>query len=175
MALISLYWFTICSYVTWRDVPSNDTDPSIPSTWLSSQYAWHGTHTLWLAWAMTNNGTGIASVWWWVRVMPIKATLDSSSPENITHAIEAISYAVSQSQVRIISMSFWWPNTNSTLEALIAAYPQKIFVAAAWNENVNTIQYPAASPGVIAVGAVDANDQKASFANYWTWIDIIYS
>jgi cysteine-rich repeat protein len=160
------------SYVAGRDVANNDTDPSIPSTWLSSQYAWHGTHTLWLAWAATNNTVWIASVWWGVRVMPIKATLDSSNPENITHAIEAISYAVSQPQVKIISMSFWWPNTNSTLEALIAAHPEKIFVAAAWNENVNTIQYPAASPWVIAVWAVDANDQKASFSNYWSWIDI---
>jgi cysteine-rich repeat protein len=161
------------TYVAWRDVANNDSDPSIPSSWASSQFAWHGTHTLWLAWASTNNTLWIASIWWWVRVMPIKATFDSSSPENITHAIEAISYAVSQPQVKIISMSFWWPNTNSTLDALIAAHPEKIFVAAAWNDNVNTIQYPAASPGVIAVSAVDLNGQKASFANYGSWIDIV--
>ena len=47
-------------------------------------------------------------------------------------------------------------------------------MAAAGNNNEPTLFYPAAYDGfVIAVGATDPNDQKATFSNYGSWVDLM--
>lgn len=55
---------------------------------------------------------------------------------------------------------------------MITAHPEKIFVAAAGNDNVSTPQYPAAYASVVAVAASNALDDKAPFSNYGSRIDI---
>lgn len=55
---------------------------------------------------------------------------------------------------------------------MINAHPEKIFVAAAGNDNVNTAQYPAAYAAVVSVAATNSFDDKAVFSNYGNWIDI---
>jgi thermitase len=47
-----------------------------------------------------------------------------------------------------------------------------VLVAAAGNDNTTSPLYPAAYEKVIAVGATDNKDQKASFSNYGYWVDI---
>jgi thermitase len=47
-----------------------------------------------------------------------------------------------------------------------------VLVAAAGNDNTDRKLYPAAYEKVIAVGATDNKDQKASFSNYGGWVDI---
>lgn len=47
-----------------------------------------------------------------------------------------------------------------------------VLIAAAGNENTSTLAYPAGYGPVIAVGATDRNDQKASFSNYGDWVDL---
>ena len=47
-----------------------------------------------------------------------------------------------------------------------------IVVAAAGSTASNIKKYPAAYPGVIAVGGTDRNDNRASFSDYGSWIDI---
>lgn len=48
-----------------------------------------------------------------------------------------------------------------------------VLVAAAGNGGIQTMMYPAAYPNVIAVGATDNNDAKASFSTYGaSWVDI---
>src|SRR5690606_2525953 len=48
-----------------------------------------------------------------------------------------------------------------------------IIVAASGNEYSSRISYPAAYDGVIAVGAVDSNRNRASFSNYGTGLDVM--
>ncbi|HLG03760.1 MAG TPA: S8 family serine peptidase, partial [Bacteroidia bacterium] len=48
-----------------------------------------------------------------------------------------------------------------------------ILIAAAGNDATSTPYYPAASNHVIAVGATESNDTKASYSNYGSWIDLM--
>ena len=47
-----------------------------------------------------------------------------------------------------------------------------VLVAAAGNGGSTSMNYPAAYPNVIAVGATDNKDNKASFSTYGTWVDV---
>ncbi|WP_209331175.1 S8 family serine peptidase [Lunatimonas salinarum] len=48
-----------------------------------------------------------------------------------------------------------------------------IVVAASGKHNLNELKYPAAYPKTIAVGATDRNDQKSTFSNYGSGLDIV--
>ena len=59
-------------------------------------------------------------------------------------------------------------------DAVANASLVSVIVAAAGNNNQQTLFYPAAYDDfVIAVGATDANDQKATFSNYGSWVDLM--
>jgi PKD repeat protein len=63
-------------------------------------------------------------------------------------------------------MSFGGSTYSAAIQALIDAYPDIVFMAAAGNDNVTTLMYPAAYNNVICVGSVDANDNRSNFSNY---------
>jgi subtilisin len=67
----------------------------------------------------------------------------------------------------VISMSLGGPADDSYLhDMIIQAYNAGIvIVAASGNEGASSPSYPAAYPEVIAVGAIDSNDQIASWSN----------
>ncbi len=71
-------------------------------------------------------------------------------------------------------MSLGGYSASSTVEAAVnyAWDKEAVLVAAAGNDNTTDMSYPAAYENVIAVGATDNNDQKASFSNYGDWVDI---
>ena len=80
---------------------------------------------------------------------------------------EGINWGVQQ-KVDVISMSlgggFASPSERKAVSAALAA--NITIVAASGNDGTASVSYPAALPGVIAVGAVDINKQKASFSQY---------
>lgn len=147
------------------DVGSNDNNPNPPS----SSYA-HGTHVTGCASPATNNGTGVAGIGFSCKIMAVKATTSSSS---ITNGYDGIVYAV-VSGADVINMSWGGTGSSTTAQNIINwAYGQGVvLVAAAGNNNSNTMFYPAGYTNVIAVAATNSNDTKASFSNYGTWVDI---
>lgn len=92
------------------------------------------------------------------------------SPESI---IDGINWAVEKG-VNIISMSFGFYGDqvgqeylNRLEEACNNAYNSGVLlIAACGNDDLPIVMYPAAFDSVIAVGAVDKNDNKAWFSNY---------
>jgi len=58
---------------------------------------------------------------------------------------------------------------NVIQQAIAAGIP---VYAAAGNQPVTTPTYPAASPGVISVTALQQQGQLASYANYGSWVDL---
>ena len=48
-----------------------------------------------------------------------------------------------------------------------------VIVAAAGNDNGGPVDYPAAYPGVIAVGATDSSDARCSFSNTGAALDLV--
>ncbi len=130
----------------------------------------HGTHTAGTIAAAKNN-MGVIGVAPKVKIMPLRF-LGPQGEGSTQGAIQAINYAVKMG-AKVISAS-WGGGAYSAYLAQAIQNAQAagvVFVAAAGNEGRNLYYsptYPATYPGVISVGATDANDQMASFSNYGT-------
>ena len=74
----------------------------------------------------------------------------------------------------VISMSLGGSSKSRTLENAVnyAWNKNAVLVAAAGNSNNPSKTYPGAYTNVIAVTATDANDRKASFSSYGSWVDV---
>ena len=161
-------------FVPGYDVADGDSDPNPPVALASNQSFSHGTHCAGIAAASTDNGTGISGMGFNLKVMPIKATLDSETGPAVTHAYDGVEYAIDQ-EVDVISLSWGGSGYSQTYQALFNdAFDAGItVVAAAGNDDTNIAMYPASYDNVISVGASDANDLKASFSNYGSTIDVM--
>jgi len=86
---------------------------------------------------------------------------------------EAIFKAVDQG-ARVINMSLGSPGDSAVVrEAVVYALSKNIaLVAAAGNDSVNRVNYPAAYDGVIAVASVDASRQQLYFSNRGPQVDV---
>ena len=106
------------------------------------------------------------------RIIPLKAfdANGSATEWNVVHAI----YDAVAMGADVISMSFSSTTPSKTMTTAIqyAASNGVVLIGAAGNDNSDAPAYPAASEGVVAVSALDLNDQKASFSNYGTYIDL---
>ena len=136
----------------------------------------HGTHCAGIVAATTGNGVGMAGVAWNSRIMALRAgykTKDGGGSLATTDWAAALHYAADNG-ADVISMSFGSDASSSTGRAAIEYALSKgcVLVAAAGNDGVSTLHYPAAYDGVIAVAASDVDDNRASFSNYGPWVDI---
>lgn len=134
----------------------------------------HGTHVAGIVGATTNNGEGVAAMGWGVTVMPIRA-LDAGGNGGTYEVSEAIRYAADNgAQVINLSLGAYAGAPELASAVSYAQDAGALVVAAGGNHNrTDPLQfYPAAYPGVIGVAATDDTDQKASFSNYGSWIDI---
>jgi subtilisin family serine protease len=135
----------------------------------------HGTHCAGIASAVTDNNTGVAGATWNCKIMALRAGYkdtrgDGVLPDSDTAA--ALHYAADNG-AHVISMS-WGGDGSSTLSSAIdyAYNAGCVLVAAAGNDDDDLREYPAAYFGVIAVAASGKNDDRVSFSNYGSWVDI---
>ena len=149
-----------------RDVADNDNDASPPAYYSPQTSVWsHGTHCAGLAAADTNNEIGIASLGGNAEIIAVKGTPDSADGNSVYNLYAGIQWAC-ENGANVVSMSYGSANQSEAIQNLINNYPDVIFIAAAGNDNVSTIFYPAGYQNVIGVGSVDGNDLKSSFSNY---------
>ena len=150
------------------DFVSNDQDPSPDST---GSYLSHGTHVAGIIGGVMNNGIGIAGTAQ-IKIMAVKACSGDGSctPSAVANGI---SWAVANG-ADIISMSLRWTTPVSDIESAVNdAWSQgKIVVAASGNDN-GPVGYPAKYTNVIAVGAIDSSNNRASFSNYGPELDLV--
>lgn len=148
-----------------RDVALGNNNPAPPNT----QYS-HGTHVAGIVSAASNNGIGVASIGYTIKLIPVKAT---NQPTAITHGYEGVTWSANNG-ARVINMS--WGGTfggQTGANVINSAFNQGItLVAAAGNDNTQTSFYPAAFTNCIAVASTSNTDAKSSFSNYGTWVDI---
>jgi len=141
-------------------------------TWVPNQFIYHGTHIAGVVGAVINNAIGIAGVAQ-VKLMAVKVMNDSGEGTDATVA-EGIVYAVNNG-ADIITMSLGVDSPTMVLSNAIgfARNNNVVCIAAAGNDGSYGISYPAAYPSVIAVGASDQLDHRASFSNYGPGLDIM--
>jgi subtilisin family serine protease len=134
-------------------------------------YTMHGTGTLGTAVAVTNNGKGVASPGWSCRGMAVN-TAAGENTINSAYAIQAIQYAANNG-ARVISLSFGGTGFDPYTGSLAYARAKGcLCFGGAGNDNVSSLFYPAADANAIAVAASDQSDNKSSYSNYGTWIEL---
>jgi PKD repeat protein len=155
------------------DVADNDNNPNPPLAFATSSVYTHGTHCAGIAAGHTDNGTGIASIGFGIKIIPVKCNNDATPGPTLPAAYDGITYAITL-QPEVMSLSWGGPGYSATAQTLIdLAYANDIVVvAAAGNSNVATPMYPASYNHVISVAATGPGDVKASFSNFGPTIDI---
>jgi len=154
------------SYVNY-DFVNNDDDPMDDNG--------HGTHCAGIIGATMNNDLGIAGVSQsftdYIKVLDGGgAGYTSTVAKGIVHA------AKSPNTVDIISMSLGGYGISVLVHAACDyAYYIKgvLLVAAAGNDGLRRVGYPARFESVIAVGAVDENLKLCSWSNYGPDVDLV--
>jgi thermitase len=132
----------------------------------------HGTHVAGIAAAAGNNAIGGAGVAPGARILPVKVLAQDGSGSTST-VVEGIRYAVAAG-ARVINLSLGsafdsWALREAVQEAVAQGV---VVVAAAGNNGTTTRFYPAAYPGVMAVGATTQDDARASFSNHGEWVTV---
>lgn len=133
----------------------------------------HGTHCAGISAGITNNGQGIAGLAVGCKLMPIKVM--TAEGRGSTAAIaDGITWAVDHG-ADVISLSLGGPGGGQAMaDAVKYAIDKNVVVTAAMGNNgTNQMSYPAAYPGVIAVGASDTQDKTARFSQYGRWISVV--
>lgn len=141
----------------------------------------HGTHVCGSIAARTNNGIGVPAVSFNVKTLCLRSGFAwwNTSQNRLAGSgyaddfLPAIQYAVNRG-ARIISISFGGTSSYPPYQNVInfARANNCLVMAAAGNSNAQTLTYPAAYNGVMAVAALNTGNVKASFSNYGTWVDI---
>ena len=129
----------------------------------------HGTHVAGTIGAATNNNLGVPGINWKVKILAIKCGCHSSS---LVNTPQAIVYAADHG-ADVINMSFGGNGSRTLKEAIqYASKKGVVLVGAAGNSGARGVFCPACYNEVIAVGATNSQDQRASFSNYGPKVDI---
>jgi subtilisin family serine protease len=151
------------------DFEGNDGDPRSTNG--------HGTQVAGIVAARTDNGTGVAGIAGGMdasdgaRMMPVK--VGTSGPIG-SILDDAIIYAADNG-AHVITMSLSVGSSAAIDDALDYAYNTKgVFIdCASGNNYSSSVSYPANNPNVMAVGATDRYDNRASYSNYGTDLEVV--
>lgn len=151
------------NYRGW-DVAMNDNDP----TWQGNP---HGVHVSGCAAAELNNSSKVAGSGGNCRFLPVKIA-DASG--TLTNSYQGITYAADHG-CDVINCS-WGGTGGGSFEQSIIDYSTNncdaIVVAAAGNNALDEMFYPAALDKVMSVGSTTSSDTKSNFSNYNYTVDI---
>ncbi|MFE9925947.1 S8 family serine peptidase [Streptomyces sp. NPDC005774] len=145
----------------------------------TDDYVGHGTTMAELI-AGTGAGGGMKGLAPGARVVPYRIVLsdglkDKAEIGKAPSPAEAIR-AAADSEAKIISMSFGGPGDDSEAESAVkyAHSKGKLMFAAVGNdaESKNLIDYPAAYPYVVGVGASDESGKVAKFSEHGNYVDL---
>jgi serine protease len=133
----------------------------------------HGTHVCGTVAQTTNNALGCAGVAFGTRVMPVKV-LNSDGIGNDSELINGIAFAADHG-AEVINMSLGGPDHSAALQDACnyAALKDVVICAAAGNADIEAVEYPAAYPACVAVGATNKAKARASYSNFGAELDVV--
>src|SRR5207249_4669581 len=126
----------------------------------------HGTHVAGIVAAATSNGIGVAGVGYNVSLINAKVLNDTGS--GFTSDIASGIVWSADSGAKVINLSLGRDGSCSNTENAAIGYAWQhgaVVVAAAGNSGSPQAGAPGNCPNVVAVGAVDQNDNRATFSN----------
>lgn len=155
-------------------MPSNSMDDASPDSQDQDPMdeLGHGTHVAGLIGAIPNNQRGVAGIAPQVKILNLKA-LNAQGWGSAFAIAQAVTQAADKG-ARIINMSLGSKEASKPIELAVQYALKKgcLVIAAAGNEFTHT-SFPAAYPGVLAVGAVDQDDKLATFSNHDERINVM--
>lgn len=135
--------------------------------WTDTDGGGHGTG---MASLIAGNGTGVAGLAPSAKVLAVRVMTGDGgyTPQELAAGIQ---FAVQQ-HVGVINLSVGSPQSDPAIQQAIsqALDANIVVVAASGNESTSTVDFPAAYPGVVAVGAVDQNGQVWAQSNTGTQV-----
>ena len=159
-----------------EDPGPEDNDPS--------DFVGHGTHVSGIAAGRSNNAIGCAGTSWDCKIMPVRAGYAASDGYGYLEyydAGRAIIYAADNG-ADVINMSWGGLEDSSYIADCIAHASNEgcVLVASAGNVTSDYARqpfYPAAYPGVVAVGSTDEDDMLSIwswdvFSNFGDFVDV---
>jgi hypothetical protein len=132
----------------------------------------HGTHVAGIAAAVGDNGVGVIGVAYKAKIIPVKI-LELDQLYSVARATAGIVLAT-QAGANVTNMSFMAAVQSKAMgDALKDAHDKGVLlVACAGNKNLTKPWFPAGFPEVMAVGSTDLDDQRSSWSNKGSWVDI---
>ena len=145
-------------------------DSSDASAWADT--SGHGSGTAGVAAAAGDDGQGMAGAAWNVKIMPVKITDNDRAYDSTLAA--GIEYAVDHG-ADVVNVSFTGGVDTAVQHDAVnyALAHNVIVVASAGNHDSNGVEYPAAYPGVICVGATDQMNARSSYSDYGQGLDLM--
>jgi serine protease len=132
----------------------------------------HGTHVAGTIAQATDNGEGVAGVAFGATLMPVKV-LDHFGGGTTAQIADAIRWAADHG-ARVINMSLGGGGRSAVMEKAVE-YARKqgaVVVCAAGNGGRGVVEYPAAYPGSVAVGAVGPGGARAPYSSWGKELDL---
>jgi subtilisin len=130
----------------------------------------HGTHVAGII-AALNNSIGVVGVGPNINLYAIKV-LNANGSGYLSDVIEGLDWAITNG-MQVVNMSLGTSqDVQSFHEAIVNAYNAGLTIVAAAGNSGGTVSYPAAYPEVIAVSAIDQNNQIASFSSRGLEVDL---
>jgi serine protease len=138
----------------------------------------HGTFVAAMIGEATNNGIGLTGLAYGASIMPVRV-LNASGTGDATTIAKGIRYAVNHgAKVINMSLEFSLDVTSSDIPEIVSAvrFAHRrgvVVVAAAGNEGVSQLAYPAAAPDVVSVGATTRDRCLADYSNGGPQLDLV--
>jgi subtilisin family serine protease len=170
----------------WRgwDFYNTDNNPQTGLTDPQGDGVQHGTEVAGLVGATTDNSLGVASIARNPTIMPLQVMSDGGS--GYSSDIAAALYYATDQGANVINMSLGTSGDDPAVRDAVdyAISHNVVVVAAAGNcgDNFNgvcanqpagMVTFPASYDKVVAVGAVNESNQRASFSSYGQRVDIM--
>lgn len=162
------------NFIDNNHIPMDDNINSYDDTgaWFANTYTYHGTHVAGVIGAGINNGIGVAGMAQ-VKLMAVKVMNDSGEGTDVTVAL-GLNWAVDHG-ADIVTMSLGVDGMSTVLQNAVTRASEHgvVMVAASGNSGDSHVSFPASYPQVIAVGAVDESNRRASFSNWGPGLELM--
>jgi serine protease len=165
------------------DGGGRDPDPTDPGAheYPGGRSQWHGTHVAGIVAARANDGYGVTGVAPDCRIVPLRAI--GRSGGLVSDVADAILYGAGllttddgrrlASPVAVLNLSFGLSVDSSILRtACERALTVGVVLVGASGNDGQAVQYPAAYPEVIAVGAVGASLKTLGYSSFGSEVDL---
>jgi serine protease len=133
----------------------------------------HGTHVAGTIAQATNNGVGVAGIAFEASLMPVKV-LDHFGSGTSARLADAIRWAADHG-AKVLNLSLGGGGRSEIVGRAVAYARARgaVVVCASGNTGRGSVEFPAAYPGSVAVGAVGPNGAPAPYSAWGLELDLV--